>query len=274
MRLARVVAATLVLIPASVWAQAPDANAVLRGAGVQAPRGGAEAAFDAGLTGPAPVPPGAFGLLVVGMGPVGDAARVRNAYAFGVLAGRSARHVPASELMGAGVALLQMIVSDDRGSRIAGCRVAGRAFATPVDGAPPPVRPAGLAEAIVLQLNQANGAEQAAAMEALGLLGETSVVPALTDTYQRARARNDRRMAGSALEALARIGDPSSAALVEALAQDSWGDRDDATGLVVAFARERYLKDGSRRRLEAAAAHRSLGPGARAYLTELAAPPP
>lgn len=255
-------------------AQPPDANAVLRGAGVAVPRGGAEAAFDAGLTGPSPVPPGAFGLLIVGMGPVGDAARVRSAYAFGVLAGRSGRHVPPGELAGAGIALLQMVVSDSRRSRIAGCRVAGRVFAAPIDGGPPPARPTGLTEALVQRLNQPHAAEQAAAMEALGLLGETAVVPALMDIYERARARNNRSMAGSALEALTRIGDARSTLLVEALATDGWGDRDDDTGLVVAFARARFLKDGSASRLEAAAAHRRLGARARAYLAELGAAVP
>jgi len=262
------------LVTASVSAQPPDANAVLRGAGVAVPRGGAEAAFDAGLTGPSPVPPGAFGLLIVGMGPVGSEARVRSAYAFGVLAGRSARQVPAGELMGAGIALLQMIVSDNRDSRMAGCRVAGHVFAAPIDGGPPPPRPAGLAEAIVLQLNQPRADEQAAAMEALGLLGEIAVVPRLTDAYQRARAGNDRRLAGAALEALTRIGDASSQPLVEALVDDTWGDRRDDTGLVVAFARERFLKDGSVSRLHAAASDRRLGPRARAYLLELGAPIP
>ena len=48
------------------------------------------------------------------MGPVGSVPRVRNAYAFGVLAGRSARGVAPGELAGAGVALIPMVVSDDR----------------------------------------------------------------------------------------------------------------------------------------------------------------
>jgi len=271
----RVVALALALLVASLplHAQAPDGNAVLRAAGVAVPRGGAAAAFDAGLTGPEPVPPGAFATLIIGMGPVGNAARVRNAYAFGVLAGRSARHVPRGELAGAGVTLVQMLASDDRNSRVAGCRVAGYVFAAPIDGQSPPMRPAGLLEGIFGLFNTGSKAEQMAAMEAIGLLRETAAVPALAARFSRERARA-RRMAGAALEALARIGDPQSAALVRDLATDGWGDRDDAAGLAAAFARARYLKDGSVKRLEEALSDRSLGPRARAYLAELGVPVP
>lgn len=265
------IACTLLLAAAAttLGAQAPDGTAILRAAGVDVPRTGAEGAFDAGLSGPSPVPPGAFPTLMVGMGPVGPRARVRNAYAFGVLAGRSARGVPVGELSGAGIALLQMIVADDRPTRIAGTRVAGRVFATPIDGRPAPPRPAGLVEAVLLMLNVQNAAEQGAAMEAIGLLGETAAVPTLTELHRAYRERNNREMAGRALEALVRIGQPQTEALVRTLATDGWGDKDDATGLAVAYARERYLADGSRTRLEAARDHKTLGPTARAYLAEL-----
>ncbi|MCC7124188.1 MAG: hypothetical protein IT178_05025, partial [Acidobacteria bacterium] len=161
----RVVAACVFAMCAvsTAFAQPPDGSAVLRGAGVDVPRrGGAEAAFDAGLRGPSPVPPGAFATLIVGMGPVGTTARVRNAYAFGVLAGRSARTVPPGELAGAGIALLQMIAEDDRRARIAGVRVAGLVFAAPVDGGPPPMRPRGLDEGVLLMLNATDARERLA----------------------------------------------------------------------------------------------------------------
>lgn len=256
-------------VTTALSAQAPDGNAILRAAGVDLPRSGAEGAFDAGVTGPSPVPPGAFPTLVVGMGPVGPRARVRNAYAFGVLAGRSGRMVPIGELSGAGIALLQMIVADERATRIAGARVAGRVFAVPLDGRPAPPRPAGLVEAVLLMLNVQNASEQGAAMEAIGLLGETAAAPTLTELHRAYRERNNRELAGRALEALVRIGLPGTEPLVRALAADGWGDREDAAGLAVAFARERYLADGSRARLEAAKDHKVLGPTARAYLTEL-----
>ena len=255
-------------------AQVPDGTAVLRAAGVEVPRGGAEAAFNEGLAGPSPVPPGAFATLIVGMGPVGPRARARNAYAFGVLAGRSGRNVPLGELAGAGIALQQMIADEDRNTRIAGIRVAGRAFATPLDGKPAAARPIGLEQAVLLMLNVANPDEQAAGMEAIGLLGETAAVPTLTELYRAYRERDNRRMAGAALEALVRIGHPQTEPLVRSLVDDAWGAKNDATGLVVAFARQRFLNDGSRARLEAARDVRDLAPAARAYLAELGPPVP
>ena len=271
----RVVSAGLLLAyAATLAAQAPDGTAVLRAAGVAGPRGGAEAAFNAGLAGPSPVPPGAFATLIVGMGPVGPRARARNAYAFGVLAGRSGRNVPLGELAGAGIALLQMIADADRNTRIAGTRVAGRAFAAPLDGKPAASRPSGLEQAVLLMLNVPNPDEQAAGMEAIGLLGETAAVPTLTELYRAYRERDNRRMAGTALEALVRIGQPQTEALVRGLADDAWGAKNDAAGLVVAFARQRFLNDGSRARLEAARDDRDLGAAARAYLAELGPPVP
>jgi hypothetical protein len=274
MRIVPGIFAVLLLAGGTLLAQAPNGRAILIGAGVEVPRGGSEAAFDAWLTGPAPIPPGAITQLIVGMGPVGNVPRVRNAYAFGVLAGRSARGVAPGELAGAGIALITMLVSDDRSTRIAGCRVAGRVFAAPIDGGPVPVRPTGLIEAVVMLLNARDEKEQVASMEAIGLLRETAAIPSLTDFYTRHRAKNNRQMAGAALEALVRIGDPQSAILVKELATDSWGDRKDATGLIVAYARERYLKDGSAKILQDAAADRTLGPRARAYLAELGLPTP
>ncbi len=274
MRIAPGIVAVLLLVGGTLLAQAPNGRAILVGAGVEVPRGGPEAAFDAWLTGPPPIPPGAITQLIVGMGPVGNVPRVRNAYAFGVLAGRSARTVAPGELAGAGIALISMVVSDDRSTRVAGSRVAGRVFATPVDGGPMPVRPVGLIEAVVMLLNAKDEREQAASMEAIGLLGETAAVPSLTEIYTRHRAKNNRQMAGAALEALARIGQPQSAPLVKELTTDGWGDRKDATSLVVAYARERFLKDGSVKSLQDAAADRELGPRARAYLAELGLPTP
>jgi hypothetical protein len=266
--------AVVPMLAATLVAQAPDGNAVLRAAGVDVPRGGAEAAFDAGLPPPSPVPPGAFATLIVGMGPVGPRARARNAYAFGVLAGRSGRNVPLGELAGAGVALLQMMADGDRATRVAGTRVSGRAFAAPIDGKLAAPRPTGLEQAVLLMLNVPNTEEQGAAIEAIGLLGETAAVPTLTELHRAYRERDNRQMAGAALEALVRIGHPETEPLVRGLVDDAWGDRNDATGLVVAYARQRFLNDGSRRRLEAARDDRELGPAARAYLAELGPPVP
>jgi hypothetical protein len=266
----RVLAALLVVATAiGVSAQAPDGNAVLRGAGVTLPRGGAETAFDEWIPAPSPVPPGAFATLIVGMGPVSPTPRVRATYAFGVLAGRSGRSVPPPEMAGAGVVFIQMILAPDRRVRVAAARVAGRVYAQPIDGGPAPQRPTGLEAALFAMLNQPDETEQLAAIEALGLIGERAALGALVERYEFSRRENRRSAAGAALEALTRIGDASSAPIARALVGDKWGERDDATGLVVAYAREKFLKDGSIGRLQVNAADRSLGPQARAYLEEL-----
>jgi hypothetical protein len=259
------VASTAIGLPA----QAPDGNAVLRGAGVVLPRGGAETAFDQWMVAPAPIPPGAFATLLVGMGPVDPTPRVRATYAFGVLAGRSARSVPPPELAGAGVVIIQMLLAPDRRVRVAAARVAGRVSAQPVDGGPVPVRPTGLEAALFAILNQPDETEQLAAMEAIGLIGERAAIGALVERYEFSRRENRRPQAGAALEALTRIGDASTEPIARALVGDRWGERDDATGLVVAYAREKFLKDGSVGRLQVNASHRSLGPQARVYLEEL-----
>jgi hypothetical protein len=266
---------TLVTVMVSLAAaQAPDGNAMLRAAGVEVGREGAEGAFDAGLTAPPPVPAAAFPALIIGMGPVGPRSRVRNAYAYGVLAGRSGRNVPVGGTAGAGVALLQMITAEERSVRVAGTRVAGFVFAAPIDGKTAPQRPNGLVEAVVLALNVQNPEEQAAAMEAIGLLGETGAVPMLSELYRAYRERNNRPMAGRALEALSRIGHSQSAPLAQALVTDGWGDRTDFAGYAASYARERFLQDGSRRRLEAATDDKTFGPQVRAYLAELGQPRP
>jgi len=268
-------AIVLSLLAAShVSAQAPDGNAMLRAAGVEVGRDGAEGAFDAGQTVSPPVPGAAFSSLIVGMGPIGPKTRVKNAYAFGVLAGRSGRNVPVGGAAGAGVTLLQMITAEERSVRIAGTRVAGFVFAAPIDGKAAPQRPNGLVEAVLLALNMQNPDEQAAAMEATGLLGETAAVPTLTELYRAYRERNNRPMAGRALEALARIGHPQAAPLAQALATDDWGDKSDFAGFAAAYARERYLQDGSRTRLDAAKDSKTFGAQVRAYLAELGQPRP
>ncbi len=99
--------------------------------------------------------------------------------------------------------------------------------------------------ALFALLNQDNEIEQLAAMDALGLLRETSAVTSLTERYHFYRDGNKRALAGGALEALARIGDPSTIEIVKQLAGDQWAEGKDATALAVAFARERLLKDGS-----------------------------
>lgn len=244
--------------------------------GIELPGKNFEAGFDAGLAPAIPATAGSLAtpLAMLAVADRGD--RIAAAYAFGILAGRSAKAASSAELGAAGQALLQMIGSEDRRTRIAGARVAGRVLAASFDarGFRPPV-PAGLADGLFALLNQSNETEQLAAMDALGLIRETQAVAALTERYYFYREGGKRALAGGALEALARIGDPSSVELVKLLPGDRFAEGNDATMLAVWFARERLLKDGSIKAIrEVAAESKRLGPQARGYLEELGAPVP
>ena len=243
--------------------------------GVELPGKSFEAAFDAGLVPAVPIGPGSFAtpLAMLSVATGGD--RVAAAYAFGILAGRSARAASPEELAAAGQALVQLIGSGDRRSRIAGARVAGRVLAASFapGGIRPPVPP-GLTDGLFALLNQPNEFEQLAAMDALGLIRETPAVAALTERFTFYRNDGKRALAGGALEALARIGDVATVELVKTVAGDRWAEGRDATALAVAFARERLLKDGSIAIIQQAVDDKSRRVQARGYLQELGAPVP
>jgi hypothetical protein len=168
-----------------------------------------------------------------------------------------------------------MMASEDRSSRVAGARVAGRVFAAPFDrSAAKPVVPTGMIAALFALLNQERDLDQLAAMDALGLMREASAVASLTERYAFYRDSGQRALAGGALEALARIGDPSTLAILQQLSSDRWADGRDATALAVAFARERLLKDGSIAMIRQAADDKSRRNQARGYLAELGAAVP
>jgi hypothetical protein len=237
--------------------------------GVEVKSGALDAAFDSYVVPPVPVSPGAFAAPLAVLASAG-ADRVDAAYAFGILAGRSGRAASPQELAAAGQALVGMIESSDRRTRIAGARVAGRVFAAPYDpsGIRPQV-PAGLTGAIFALLNQEREIDQLAAMDALGLLREPNAVASLTERYYFYRSGNKRGLAGGALEALARIGDPSTTEIVKLLLADKWSEGKDATALAVTFARERLLKDGSIAVIQRALDDKWRRDQARGYLTEL-----
>lgn len=248
---------------------------LVRRHGVEVKDGGLDAAFDAYAVPTVPVNPGSFAAPLAVLTSAGGAERIAAAYAFGILAGRSGRAASPQESTAAGQTLIVMIASDDRRSRIAGARVAGRVFAAPYDrsGVRPAV-PAGLTEALFAMLNQDREIDQLAAMDALGLLREPSAVASLTERYYFYREGNKRGLAGGALEALSRIGDPSTADIIKLVAADKWAGGKDATALAVAFARERMLKDGSIAVIQQALDDKSRRNQARGYLAELGAPVP
>ncbi|MGH9200022.1 MAG: HEAT repeat domain-containing protein [Vicinamibacterales bacterium] len=237
----------------------------------ESPRG-PEGAFDEGSLPTIPIQSGAFAAPLAVLLSEKGSGRIKAAYTFGILAGRYGRSVPAAELTAAGESFVQMIVADNRKARIAGARVAGRVFATPLTvAAPLSPRPSGLVDALFALLNSSDTNEQLAAMDALGLLRERGSVPALTERYHFYRSAKKRALAGGALEALARIGDPSSIDIAKVLVNDHWAEGKDATALAVAFARERLLKDGSSAILQQALGDKNRRMQARWYLSELGA---
>lgn len=258
-----------------VFCAAPGATAqtmlldVMSRHGVQLPGGSFERGFDEGMAPSTPVTPASFVTPLAMLAGASGSDRIAAAFVFGMLAGRSGRAAPPQELNAAGAALVQMIVSDDRRSRVAAARVAGRIYAVPFDARVAVPLPAGLSEALFAQLNRVQELDQLAAMDALGLTRQAAAVTALTDRYYFYRDDNRRALAGGALEALARIGGGSTREIVALLANDAWSEGRDATALAVAFARERMLKDGSVAIIRQALGDRSRRAQARGYLAEL-----
>lgn len=237
--------------------------------GLQLPGGSYERAFDEGMRPSTPVNPGSFATPLAMMTSTTGGDRINAAFAFGILAGHSGRAAAPQELAAAGQALAEMIASADRRTRIAGARVAGRIYAVPFEAPARDVTTPGLAEALFALFNSASEIEQLAAMDALGLMRQVSAVASLTERYQFYRQANKRALAGGALEALARIGDPSSHAIVTAVMTEKWSAGRDATALAVSFARERLLKDGSIAAIRQALDDRALRGQALGYLAEL-----
>jgi hypothetical protein len=258
----------------SVSGQSMLADVMLRH-GVPVKDGSFDVAFDAYTAPTVPVTPGSFATPLALLTTASGSEQIDAAYAFGILAGRSGRASSPQELAAAGQALVAMIGAEDRRSRIAGARVAGRIFSSPFDrSAPRPALPPGMLDGLFALLNHDDQTELLAAMDALGLLREISAVASLTERYHFYRDRNKRSLAGGALEALARIGDPSTTAIVKQLAGDRWAEGKDATALAVAYARERMLRDGSMAVILQALDDKSRRDQARAYLFELGAPVP
>ena len=237
--------------------------------GVLPPGGSFERAFDEGMTPSTPVTPGSFATSLAMMTSTTGSDRNAAAYAFGILAGRGGRAASTEELMAAGQALIQMIGDPDRRARIAGARVAGRVFAVPFDARTAVPLPPGLTDALFALLNHDAEVDQLVAMDALGLMRTVLAVSSLTDRYHFYRDIRKRALAGGALEALVRIGDASTIEIVKLLVADKWSEGRDATALVVAFARERMLRDGSVAIIRQAVDDRSRRVQALGYLEEL-----
>lgn len=268
------IALALCVTGVSAYAQSTLVE-LLQRHGVQAKDGGFDAPFDAYAAPTVPVTPGSFAMPLALLTTTIGREQIDAAYAFGILAGRSGLAASPQELAAAGQALVAMIGSEDRRSRIVGARVSGRMFAAPMDqSGVAPRLPPGMLDGLFALFNQDDQVEILVAMDALGLLREISAVASLTERYHFYRQGNRRSLAGGALEALARIGDPSTTAIVRQLAGDRWADGRDATALAAAYARERMLRDGSIVVIRQALDDKSRRDQARGYLVELGAPVP
>lgn len=256
----------------SVASGQPMLAEVMARHGVVAPGGNFERAFDEGMTPSSPVTPGSFATPLAVMTSSIGSDRIAAAYAFGILAGRGGRAASLPELAAAGQTLVLMIGDGDRRTRVAGARVAGRVFALPFDARTAIVLPPGLLDALFAQFNRDNEIDQLVAMDAIGLTRSVTAVGALTERYYFYRNARKRSLAGGALEALTRIGHPSTVEIVRVLAADNWSNGRDATALAVAFARERMLRDGSLATIRAALNDPSLRFQALGYLLELGVP--
>jgi hypothetical protein len=248
---------------------------VMRRHGLDVKAGAFDVAFDGYASPTVPVTPGSFATPLAVLTSTTGKDQIDGAYAFGILAGPRGRACDPQEAAAAGRSLAEMIASNDRRSRVAGARVAGRLFSQPIgpdtlwNNAPPAIR-----DGLFAMLNRDSEIDQLAAMDALGLIGERDALTSLGERYGYYRQRNKRALAGGALEALARIGDPSTALILYQLAGDRWADGKDATALAVAFARERLLRDGSIAIIQQALNDKSRRAQARGYLLELGAPVP
>lgn len=260
----------------------PALHTLMRDHGVSLPERGFEGAFDDNEDPIIAPTPGAFAVPLAMMTASTGKDRIAAAYAFGILAARSGANAAPAERAAAAQALIRMILSDDRKARIAGARVAGRVLAVPLEVAPRqgsgqahvPAPPVGLVASLFALFNRDSETEQLAAMDALGLIRERAAVPALTERYYFYRDAKQRALAGGAIEALARIADPSTADVVKGLAGDRWAEGKDPTALAVAFARERLLKDGSIAIIQRALDDQSRRVQASGYLAELGVPIP
>lgn len=234
----------------------------------------ASRAFEAGLAPVRPVPATAYASVVQAMRDDNPGVRLNAAFTFGILAASPLGLVPEDARAGATTVLSDMLHEESVDARVAALDVIGRLYRASPDGPPPSPSPLPepLIEALVASMNQPDPREQAAAMEALGRARETRVLDSLNERLRFHREEGPTSLAVAALDALARIADPSSVEMIRTLATDRWAMNGDPY-VSVLFARERLLHDGSTESLKRVADDRRLGPRARAYLAELGAAP-
>jgi HEAT repeat protein len=253
----------------------------------------AEAAFTAGpsVLGTQPVPPEVLAALRTAARDENPRVGLEAIYAFGVLAIEPANGARRELLRATGPDIALLIGAADPAMRYAAVRVMGRVFAhrrgdEEIEST--------VGDAVVAALNDSDRAVKAAAMDALGAMRYGRGVQALTDLFQYygkgesaeaaldalARiaspgsvplftaqlASRSTALRSSAIEGLARAGDPATIADIQTAAG---ADRNDAIALAVAFANAR-LANGPLDRVVDAMTKSKLREQARDYLVELA----
>jgi HEAT repeat protein len=131
-------------------------------------------------------------------------------YAFGALAGQPAGRARRELLRASGPDIGALVGASDPAMRYAAVRVLGRVFAKRAQDDPIEQT---IGDAIITALNDGDDAVKSAAMQALGTMRYERGVQALTDLFEF----YGKRSAGeAALDALARIAHPTSAAVFTA----------------------------------------------------------
>jgi hypothetical protein len=246
----------------------------------QRTEGAAASAFREGILPAMRVPPEVFDHMAAGMSDPDPGVRREAVLAFAVLAGAGARTVPDAAMAVAERALVGLLGALESETRVAAAHAAGHLYRRSLDasGVTGARRiPTSVGDALIALVNQPLELERLVAMESLGLAGEVRAVTALADRYQYHRRAGPPLEMAAALDALARLGHPSSLPLFLAAWTDRWDavrvlgyeglarttaraeavtllagrpeERDTTVGLAQAFARARLLADGSVARL-------------------------
>ena len=188
-------------------------------------QGGGLAAFDADLAPVVATPPAVFANLASAMGDLDLEVRRHAASAFAVLAGARPATVPEPTMAVAERALLVMLGAVEPDARITAARVAGRLYRASLPGAAPggarPV-PAAVGDRLIALLNQPTELERLVAMEALGLAREDRAVAALAERHTYHRRAGPALERAATLDALSRLGHPSSVPFLAEALNDRW----------------------------------------------------
>lgn len=169
-----------------------------------------ESVFSAGplALGARPVPPEVLTALRLGARDENPRVALEALYAFGVLGAEPTGNARRELLRTSGPDIAAFVGASDPALRYAAVRVLGRVFAKRAQDGPVEQT---IGDAIITALNDDDRAVKAAAMQALGTMRYDRGVQALTDLFQ---FYGGNEAAAAALDALAHIAHPSSAAVL------------------------------------------------------------